>query len=468
MPITQLAIKGFRGFSEEQTLSFGRPTGKPGSGLTVLVGPNNGGKSTVIESLQALSSRQEVSFSEGKRNKLAGDRVSLRLHTDGVGHELRTVDTEGSQTIREPNESLGNCYVLPSRRFFNPYFGSGATERQNYVGQHGVPHIRSNPSEAFSQRLFRARANLTEFNQVFKRVIDPAPVWTIDQADQGSYYLKTNADGQYHNSDGLGEGIISLLFIVDALYDSRQGDLIAIDEPELSLHPAYQRRLASLFADYAKDRQIVYATHSPYFVDFVHVLNGAEVARVHRRDGGSTISQLKWETAEKFKGVLTDSYNPHILGLDAREVFFREDGIVVCEGQEDIVLYPMVLEELVKMEKLNAGSAEHLQECFFGWGAGGADNIGRIVALLHDLGFDRVAGIFDNNKCQLIPDLKKEFPDYVFCSIPADDVRTKLEIGGQAQILGLLDRNNSLRPEYADATGLLFNEVATMLSGNTH
>ena len=212
----------------------------------------------------------------------------------------------------------------------------------------------------------------------------------------------------------LGEGIISLLFIVDALYDSRQGDLIAIDEPELSLHPAYQRRLASLFADYAKDRQIVYATHSPYFVDFVHVLNGAEVARVHRRDGGSTISQLKWETAEKFKGVLTDSYNPHILGLDAREVFFREDGIVVCEGQEDIVLYPMVLEELVKMEKLNAGSAEHLQECFFGWGAGGADNIGRIVALLHDLGFDRVAGIFDNNKCQLIPDLKRSSPTTFF------------------------------------------------------
>ena len=257
-----------------------------------------------------------------------------------------------------------------------------------------------------------------------------------------------------------------MLFIVDALYDSQEGDLIVIDEPELSLHPTYQRRLASLFADYAKDRQIVYATHSPYFVDFVHVLNGAEVARVHRRAGGSTISQLKRETAEKFKGILNDYYNPHILGLDAREVFFREEGVVVVEGQEDVALYPTVLEQLVQMEKLTAGDAAHLQERFFGWGAGGADNIGRIAALLCDLGFGRVAGIFDKNKRQLIPDLKEKFPAYFFCSIPADDVRTKPEVGGQAQVIGLLDGSNSLRPEYADSIGQLFNQVAKMLNGN--
>lgn len=69
-----------------------------------------------------------------------------------------------------------------------------------------------------------------------------------------------NYNGQYHNSDGLCEGIASLLFIVDALYDTREGDLIVIDEPKLSLHPAYQRRLADLLAEYAKDRQIVYVT----------------------------------------------------------------------------------------------------------------------------------------------------------------------------------------------------------------
>ena len=55
-------------------------------------------------------------------------------------------------------------------------------------------------------RLFRARANITEFNKVFQRIMDPAPLWTIEQSDQGTYYLKTDADGQYHNSDGREKG----------------------------------------------------------------------------------------------------------------------------------------------------------------------------------------------------------------------------------------------------------------------
>ena len=166
----------------------------------------------------------------------------------------------------------------------------------------------------------------------------------IDQSDQGQYYLQANNDNHFHNSDGLGEGIISLIFIVDAFYDSKPDGMIVIDEPELSLHPAYQRRLARLFADYAKDRQIVYATHSPYFVDFTHILNGAEIARVHKRDGSSSISQLSRSTAAQLRGFLTDHHNPHTLGLEAREAFFRDDGMVLVEGQEDVVYYPLVLD----------------------------------------------------------------------------------------------------------------------------
>ena len=143
--------------------------------------------------------------------------------------------------------------------------------------------------------------------------MNPSLSWMIDQSDQGQYYLQANNDNHFHNSDGLGEGIISLIFIVDALYDSKPDGMIVIDEPELSLHPAYQRRLARLFADYAKDRQIVYATHSPYFVDFTHILNGAEIARVHKRDGGSSISQLSRSTAAQLRGFLTDHHNPHTL-----------------------------------------------------------------------------------------------------------------------------------------------------------
>ena len=466
MSVETLTIKGFRGFSEEYSLRVAQPTGTLGSGITILVGPNNGGKSTVIEALQALSDRQGTSFSEGKRNKLAGDRILLRIGLQDGCYELKTVDTGGSETIREPEGFPENCYVLPSRRFFRPYFGPGLTDRQHYLINYStLSGTRSNPSDNFSQRLFMARERLTEFNQVLERVVDPVPVWTIDQSDQGNYYLKMDSDGQYHTSDGLGEGIISLLFIVDALYDSREGDVIVIDEPELSLHPAYQRRLATVLADYAKDRQIIYATHSPYFVDFEDVLAGAEVARVHKRDGSSRISQLKRETVGLLKGVSTDTHNPHVLGLDARETFFQEDGVVVVEGQDDVVFYPKILCELVKNRQVSSASASYLRERFFGWGAGGAHKIEGIVTLLRDLGFEHVAGIFDKNKRGLMPDLQSKFPNYTFISIPADDIRTKPAVEDREPTYGLLDAQYALRPEYVEETGKLFNAIAARLSG---
>ena len=55
MSVVSMSIKGLRGFAEEQILQFAQPNGETGSGLTILVGPNNGGKSTIIESIQALA-----------------------------------------------------------------------------------------------------------------------------------------------------------------------------------------------------------------------------------------------------------------------------------------------------------------------------------------------------------------------------------------------------------------------------
>ena len=467
MSVTRLTIEGFRGFSEEQTLRFAQPTGATGSGITILVGPNSGGKSTVIEALQACSGREDASFSEGKRNKLSGDRVLIRIERDGSVQELTTI-AGGSQTVREPNDSPLNCYILPSRRFFNPYFHAGERDREQYLRGSELPDTRSTPTNSFSDRLFNALKHREAFNRVLERVVNPAPIWTIDQSDQGEYYVKVDSHGQFHNSDGLGEGIVSLLFIVDAVYDSHEGDLIAIDEPELSLHPAYQRRLAALLAEYAKDRQIVIATHSPYFVDFEHVLNGAEVARVHGRGGSSIVSQLKRETAELFEGVLRDSHNPHVLGLDAREIFFQDDGVVVVEGQEDVVHYPRVLDDLVNFGKLSSYRAARLRERFFGWGAGGAEKIERVVALLCDLGFERVAGILDKNMCHLIPDLQRKFSSYTFRWIPADDVRTKPRVDDRDPIRGLLDEEGSLRPEYAQEASVLFNDIEERLHEDQH
>ena len=322
MAVTTLAIKGLRGFADEQRLRLAKPSGDVGSGLTILVGPNSGGKSTVVEAFHAFS-KNDVTFSEGKRNTNSKSLVTIRTeYEDGATHELRTVDSGGSETIRDSQRNEPEAwYVLPSRRFFDPYFDRASENRREFLRNSQLPKTRSTPLDRFTLRLFNALENIDRFNEVFGRVMMPVPDWTIDQSDEGRYFIRVNSVGHRHNSDGLGEGVVSLRFIVDALYDSAKNSVIVVDEPELSLHPIHQRRLLALFAQYARDRQIVYATHSPYFVDFKHVLNGAEVARVYRRGNASEISQLQRETVDQLEGLTNNFNNPHIGSHRSRSLF---------------------------------------------------------------------------------------------------------------------------------------------------
>ena len=62
MSVKSLTIKGLRGFSKPEKLRLAEPTGKVGSGLTILVGPNNGGKSTIIEAFGAVFSSETFSL----------------------------------------------------------------------------------------------------------------------------------------------------------------------------------------------------------------------------------------------------------------------------------------------------------------------------------------------------------------------------------------------------------------------
>ena len=459
-------MQGFRGFAQPQSLSFAQPSGAVGSGLTILVGPNNGGKSTLIKALEAISRVNPVSFSEGKRNKSANDRISISL--DGGSREFRilTVPEGGSETTRIPATSdRPNVYVLSSRRHFDPYFGTSRRQnREQYLQFRTEKNSRAQPDVNFPTRLFEALRRKGEFDEFLSRVVGTPPNWTIDRSDQGSYFLKIETESGFHNSDGLGDGFVSLLFVIDALYDSSPGELVVLDEPELSLHPAYQRRLGALLAEYAADRQILIATHSPYFVDLQYVVNGAHIARVHNSAGHSEVSRLSRPTASKLTGLLSNANNPHVFGLSAREVFFREDGVLVVEGQDDVVYYPRVLDQLNDKGAIGDRTAQVINDSFFGWGAGGAGNVEMLMDVFSDLGFKRVACILDSDQRHLIPALTAKFPSFSFTSIPAEDVRTKFDDGGSQVKHGLLDADGILRAEFEPEVCGLFERIASIVS----
>lgn len=471
---TELNIRGLRGFRANASLKLAQPTGAEGSGLTIVVGANNAGKSTLWEGFDALGraeSSPEIAFSEGRRNRHTPDGVNIELSfADGASFALQSIRADTSQARAEWRTSGGglrpeslDLVVVPSRRHFQPNFGRHGDSRRNWMTANS-DYSRIQTRDGFTGRLFDLHADTmrkAKFDELMSEVVGSPVDWSIELSDNqmgAGYYLKiATSDGVTHSSEGLGDGITSLLFILNALHDAEPRTLIVIDEPELSLHPHLVRRLGAILARYARDQQIVIFTHSPLIVSWDHVAAGAEIARVYKRDGESRLAQPSRDTVNEITRLRASNAwrTPHVLGSDANEALFLEDGLVIVEGQEDAALLPRVA-DLVGEPRIGS---------ILGWGAGGADNIEKLFMLLEELGYQRVVALLDNNRPDVARRLRTTFARFKVAEIPAADIRTKPASTTKA-VQGLLDESGKqLQPGLEEQTRKVLAEVRSYLEG---
>ncbi len=447
--LTKIVIEGLRGFADKTEISFALPNALSGSGLTLLTGPNNSGKSTIIEAIKVKSGFHQLpSFHVGMRNAKT-DSVLIEYEINGEFESLATIRVGSSETTTIRKSNLAP-YVVPSRRQFSPYFGrSIAANRDQYAMQSGSHHeLRQQVLSGFEGRLFELERKNTAFDALLSEVIPDFMNWSIDQNETGQYFVKLKSATKTHSLAGSGDGIISAFVIVAALFDSQPGNIIAIDEPELSLHPAIQRRLANVINRFAADRQIVVSTHSPYFVSPDALRNGAKIIRTWDRSGSIEVFEVSVSSCAGLSALLSpNANNPHVFGLDAREIFFSDDPILVFEGQEDVVFWPRVIVGHPLLADLPT----------YGWGAGGAANMKNVISVLKALGYRRVCGVLDNNRPQDVVSLRSSFPDFLFVEIPAADIRSKQSTPARAEVEGLLDHSGNIRAD-------LKNELDTRLA----
>lgn len=453
MVVKSLKIKGFRGFSEETVLKLAIPNGEEGSGLTVIVGPNNSGKSSIIEAFHTLFNDTQLIPGEAINKKNPNVLIEA-TSIDGTAYSIQATDKNGSFAERRINGTITQYidrairpFILSSRRNINSTFNNNANmRREDYGGNKDSQDYREQNgyNGNFGARLIKIfKENKDEFNNCLSKVLSPVPDWKIIAKDHNNLSLEFKFNNVSHNSIGAGDGFINIFNIIDSLYDSKDNNLIIIDEPEVSLHPGLQRKLYELLVEYSKKRQIILCTHSPYFIDWNVILNNSELIRVKKQGDESKIYQLIQDTKEKIRNLMLNSFNPHILGISANEIFFLNDNVILTEGQDDVICYKNIFKQ--KGFSINAS--------FFGFGVGGADNTENIVNLLKNLGYDRVYCIFDNDKRDIASQIQKKYPEYMTFTISANDVRNK-EINKNA--LNVLEKINN-----SD----LSNEVKSKVSG---
>lgn len=333
MSIKRLTINGLRGFSDETNIHFAIPDNlTPGSGLTVLVGPNNSGKSTIIEAVHLLISNNDIIPISSRNIKNAG---KIKIEAEDLNGNIRTIESTNNNGAfvqkKYNNQDIDfwadnmNTFILSSKRnFLSTFHNNSYQNRDSYKGNISDSDYRSenNINNNFGGRLLTIYKNRNKFDNCLEKVIKPLPKWTIESSDSNNLYLEFSFDKIKHSSKGAGDGYINIFNIVDSLYDSVENNVILIDEPEISLHPDLQRKLFNLLVEYSKDKQIIVSTHSPYFVDWSLFSNKTKIIRLKKELDSIQLFELSETTKNGISKILDDYQKPHILSLNANEIFF--------------------------------------------------------------------------------------------------------------------------------------------------
>lgn len=269
--------------------------------MTVLVGPNNSGKSTVISSLRVLSAALRTARSRNPHRIRLPDRevFGYQIPEDSIPISLENVHTdylehEASVRFRfsNANELLlvfpsdGGCYLVPEpsgRRILSTTEFRGAYPFElvtvPVLGpvEHNEP-ILDIDTVRWNLATHRAARNFRNYWRHFPEKFDEfadlidltwpdvaiRPPELAITASEAYLYMMCTERRFPRELFWMGVGFQVWCQILTHFVRGANSQLLVIDEPEIYLHPHVQRQLVGLLRGAPAD--VVLATHSPEII----------------------------------------------------------------------------------------------------------------------------------------------------------------------------------------------------------
>ena len=259
LKINKLYIQKFKIFNEFN-LKFDE-------NITIVAGINGSGKTTLLEYI--------YNFTDFILDK-DDDRSLIDFEMDNK-HKILSYNSSFEEIGKERTKEISL-----EAKYFNKhikYFPTGTDIKDlkvlilDYV-KRTMHNEDLKPSEVFDKIRENIDTIFTELNMLIE----------FDKVDENDEVYFKNKNNESFTIDNLSTGEKTLLAKVLYLYLKEIKDsVILIDEPELSLHPAWQNRILKLYEIFAKGNncQIIIATHSP------HIIGSAknEYIRILTEDG---------------------------------------------------------------------------------------------------------------------------------------------------------------------------------------
>jgi len=392
MKINRVLIRNFRSI---KVLEF-----CPGD-ICALVGENNVGKTNILAALNFLLGETWPSKRGLEASDYYNQDTTRPIHIEvGLSENPRyisriwcTIPWEGqAETKVEYREGSGylsneirdQCALvyLDANRNLEYHLGHSRWTLFGRIIRQLDADFRDNAPEGQQQELVlhfnKARDVLqTELYRTFEATFKTAfsgqlkrTTYNIEMEfctfDPLNYYrsiqpLLLEEDGTPKNPSSSGQGMRNLILL--ALFRTYakvfKGDaVVAIEEPEIYLHPHAQRSLAALFDELAKQgSQIFYSTHSGNFIDIEHFDRIGLVEKCIDANGDLctqvrqvSARQLLQRRQRLYPGVpmsecgLRERYR-NICGLEHNEAFFARR-IVLVEGETEEYALPIFAQAL--------------------------------------------------------------------------------------------------------------------------
>lgn len=325
--------------------------------IHILTGENGTGKSTILEALvYPISYSEDAYFLKSSLTKKIWkypNRSSLEVGRFPYSFRAKSFDkdwkiinhTSYPTTEQYLKEQKKNEFYASYKIAFFAYSGYRKAEDITITGVQELVesptanahnfHLSINPKNLVqwlvnvqtreliakgrgdSQKATKYRSTIEIIEKALGEIIDSEVKFDLEEEPLG---VKIKVDGQTLNFDQLPDGLKSmvswmgdLLMRMDRLKwvnDTpvlERNFILLLDEIEVHLHPAWQRKILPVVQKLFKNAQIFISTHSPFVVGSV---DGAWVHRFEKKDGYSVLAgpPILSEDAKSYDYILEEIF----------------------------------------------------------------------------------------------------------------------------------------------------------------
>ena len=308
----------------------------------VLIGENGTGKTTILKEIYDLMDIESHSKSENKifldleenekylfKNYLLKNNNNIIMEDDILYDcaDIKCLDIKKEAFNFEEIEKdkyKSKVIYLPAEVNFNSLKRVDRTFRYKYKFRNEInENLISDLPSAIANRIYvemimnedlparESREKVCkEVNSIFESMDLDVELIGLSK-DEDTVPIFRNIEGKEFDISGLSSGEKQLFLRALSLkFLNVNNSIILIDEPEISLHPRWQRKIINVYENIGENNQLIITTHSPHIIGNVT----KEQIRVLKRDKEG-IKVMKSEELDETYGRTVESILMEIMGI---------------------------------------------------------------------------------------------------------------------------------------------------------